>query len=304
MNRRTLIVLGAVAAVALVGAVADVQAACNPARTFYTIDQATPNYRYLNFPAGADAAIGGPSLIGRHWEPGNRGAHNEGPACPESAYLLEFEPGKLGILGALGGNIIGADCLNVGCPPTGMVILIQTRSTDGSKAYYAAGRVDQFGGSYNFAANTDWPVVEMPRPRVTSSSRGGNTVTIGAQFDAPNGARGETGYPAQQILTGYQIVKFEGAADPGRAQNLWTPVGSPLAVTPTGASVGGVGITCASTATDAFVATRLIFDNGQYLSDYVSEPTRVECDPAVADPRFKMIDRTKSGRGGIRQNPR
>lgn len=303
MNRRILIVLGAVAAVAFVGAVADVQAACNPARTFYTVDQATPNYRYLIFPPEADAVIGGPSLIGRHWEPGNRGAHNEGPACPECAYLLDL-PGGMGVLGALGGNIIGCDCLNVGCNPTGMVLLVQTRSTDGSKAYYAAGRVDVVGGSYNFAANTNWPVVEMPRPRVTSSSRGGNTVTIGAQFDAPDGARGETGYAAPLILTGYQIVRFEGAADPGRAQALWTPVGSVLPVAANGASVGGVGITCTSTATDVFVATRLVLDNGQYSSDYVSASTRIECDPAVADPRFKMIDRSKSGRGEIRSNPR
>jgi len=317
MNRRSLIVLGAVAAVAFVGAVADVQAACNPARTFYTLDQSSGNYRYLIFPAEADKVIGGGSLIGRLWQPGDRAGHNEGgpngtggssAVCPESAYILDgagLPSGNHGILGALGGNIIGADCLNIGCPPSGMVLLIQTKSSADDKAYYAVGRTDQNAGTYNFAATTNWPVTEMPRPRVTSSSRGPATVvTIGAQFDAPNGARGETGYAAPVILSGYQIVKFEGGADPGRAQGLWTPVGSPLAVQANGASVGGVAITCASTATDAYVATRLIFDNGQYSSDYVSASTRVECDPAVADPRFKMIDRSKSGRGEIRSNPR
>ena len=106
-------------------------------------------------------------------------------------------------------------------------------------------------------------------------------------------------------MTGYQVVRFEGLSDPGRLPGAWTNIGSVLPVQENGDTpVIGLAAVCSGTVNDVFVAMRPVYDGGQFSSDYVGASTRVECDPNVADPRFKMIDRSKSGRGDIRANPR
>jgi hypothetical protein len=203
-------------------------------------------------------------------------------------------------------------CEGVGCPGAPLVVLLQTLSNDGSKAYYAAGKAngtDQWDFSTNAASN--WNVVEVPRPRVTGSGRSGLTVTVnlGYETGAPAGARGESESPAiapETIVTGYQLMRYEGPSDPGRNPASWANLGSPVASSSSGATATGVGAVCTSNAqgnpNDVFIATRLIFDSGQYLGDYVSASTRIECDPFLADPRFKLIDKKKQTRAPVQAN--
>lgn len=306
MNRRILTVLGIAGALVLAGAVTDASAACNPTKDFKLAFGAGGDY-FMNFPADADTAVPGSVLKGRLWQPGNRGAANEGAACPEATYLLGGGTQQMTIFGQSGGDILGTGpCDNTGCPAGAMIILIQTTSTDGSKAYYAVGKVNETVGEFDFGrGGTDWEVVEVPRPRVTQSSRAGSTVTLNLSFDPPAGAHGEAdGFARSSILTGYQVVRFEGSADPGRAFGAWTNLGAVIPVTEGGATLGGLGAVCGGTTDDVFIAMRPVYDGGQFSGDYVGASTRVECDPAVADPRFKMIDRSKSGRGAIQSNPR
>lgn len=305
MNRRILI-LGAAAAIALAGFSSDASAACNPTKDFKLAFGAGGDH-FMLFPADANTTIGGGVLKGRFWQGAARGAANEGLACPESSYLLETGPGQLTIFGQSGGDVIGSLCDNVGCPAGNMIIVIQTTSNDGSKAYYAAGKVNETVGEFDYGrGGVDWQVTEVARPRVTNSSRGGSTVTLNVAMDGPTGAHGEAdAYAPNSILTGYQLVRFEGLADPGRNPAAWTNLGSVIPVNAAGSTPAvGVGAVCSGTTQDVFVAMRPVYDGGQFLGDYVGASTRVECDPAVADPRFKMIERSKSGRGDIRANPR
>jgi len=306
MNRRTLTVFGIVGALALAGFVTDASAGCNPPKAF-TLGFAPAGDYKLTFPADADTTIGGAALKGRFWQAGARAAASEAGSCPEATYLTALSGTELTIFGLSGGDILGTGpCDNAGCVAGTQVILVQTISTDGSKAYYAVGKVTENADGFDYSrGGTDWQVVEVPRPRVTQSSRAGSTVTLNLSFDAPLGAHGEAdAFSRSSILTGYQVVRFEGAADPGRATAAWTNLGAVIPVTEGGATLGGLGAVCGGTTNDVFIAMRPVYDGGQFSGDYVGASTRIECDPAVADPRFKMIDRTKSGRGSIRSNPR
>jgi len=304
MNRRIL-TLGAAAAIALAGLSSDVNAACNPTKDF-KLAFGVANH-YLIFPAGTNTTIGGGVLKGRFWQGGSRASVNEGAACPETSYMLDDGTG-ITIFGQSGGDVIGGFCDNVGCPAGSMVIVIETLSNDGVNAYYAAGKVNEVeAGVFDFSrTGVDWQITTIARPRVSASSRSGNTVTLNVNLDPPTGAHGEAdSFARNSILSGYQIVRFEGLSDPGRLAGAWTNVGSVVPVNENGDTpVVGVGAVCAGTVDDVWVAMRPIFDGGQFAGDYVGASTRVECDPAVADPRFKMIDRSKSGRGDIRSNPR
>lgn len=310
MNRKTLIVLGIAGVIALGGAVSDANAVCGVAQIFNLAFSGSGNPdNALVFPAEANNALSSGLVKGRWWQAGARNLHNEGSDCPESTYLIQSD-GTLNanvetVYGAMAGDWGAGPCGGVGCPVGTMVLLVQTTDNAGTKSYYAIGKTNQLSdGSYDFTrGGVNWPVVEVPRPRVTSSSRGGSTVTVNLSFDAPAGARGESdAFPANTILSGYQLVRFEGQADPGRAPAAWTNLGAVIPVGATGATAAGIGLVCSGTTDDVFIATRNVYDNGQFPGDYVSASTRIECDPAIADPRFNMIDRTKSGRGTIKTN--
>lgn len=304
MNRRIVTTVSAAAAIALAGMVSDASASCVPTKDFKLAFGAENHY--LVFPAGTNTTIGGGVLKGRFWQGGARGSSNEGTLCPEVSYMTDDGTG-ITVFGQMGGDVFGVPCDNAGCAVGSMILLIQTLSNDGTKAYYATGKVLELNSEYDYSrTGTDWQVTEIPRPRVSSSSRAGNTVNLNANFNPPTGAHGEAdSIPRNQILTGYQVVRFEGLADPGRLPGAWTNIGSVIPVNESGDTpVIGLAAVCSGTTNDVFVAMRPVYDNGQFSSDYVGASTRVECDPNVADPRFKMIDRTKSGRGDIRANPR
>lgn len=306
MNRRILTAFGIAGVLVLAGAATDASAACNPTKDFKLAFSDAGDY-FINCPPDAVCTIAGGVLKGRFWQAGNRGAANEGAACPEATWLLETGAGQLTIFGQSGGDILGTGpCDNTGCVANAQVTVIGTISTDGTKGYYAVGKVNETVGEFLYnRGGTDWAMTEIPRPRVTNSSRGGSTVTVNLSFDPPSGAHGEAdSFSRSSILTGYQVVRFEGAADPGRLPAAWSNLGAVIPVSEGGATLGGLAAVCGGTTDDVFLAMRPVFDGGQFSSDYVGASTRIECDPAVADPRFKMIDRNKTGRDTIRTNPR
>jgi len=305
MNRRILTAFGIAGVLVLAGAATDASAACNPTKDFKLAFSEEGDY-FINCPAGADCTIGGPNLKGRFWQAGARGTANEGATCPEATYLVQIAADQITIFGQSGGDILGTGpCDNVGCVAGAQVTLLNTISLDGTKAYYAVGKVNETVGEFRHnRGGTDWAMTEVPRPRVTNSSRGGNTVTVNLSFDAPTGAHGEAdGFSRSSILSGYQVVRCEALVDCGRLPGAWTPLGAVIPVSEGGATLGGLGAVCGGTTQDVFLAMRPVFDSGQFSGDYVGASTRIECDPAVADPRFKMIDRNKTG-GTIRSNPR
>lgn len=166
----------------------------------------------------------------------------------------------------------------VGCPSGSISMLLQT-NTGGEARFHVRTGVSDASGNFRLNSGGDWPLVLMPRPRVVSSSRTGSTVNLQLNLDAAT--PGVTGLP---VGLAYQVVTASSATDPGRNASAFT---------------GGTTITpgtpvplpsdCANVAADNWVATRLVIDG--VPTDLVSNPTRVECDPALADPKFKHIDR-------------
>lgn len=296
MNRKLLIAIGAVALIALGVAATDANAQCPNAKQFNLAFGATAD-AVLVFPSDANRAVGGGVLKGRFWQSGARTTHNEGTDCPESSYMVSDADGASTIFGFLNGDWGQGQCGGTGCPTGTMIMLIQTLSNDGSKAYYAVGKTAETDGFDFGRGGGNWPVVEMPRPKVTVSSRAVPNVNLDLSFDSPAlGSRGESdAFPAESILSGYQIVRFVGTTDPGRNPAQWQVV-EVVPATSTGAIRTSFVVDCTNTAADVFVATRPIFDGGQFAADYVSASTRVECDPNLADPRFKNIDKRK-GKG-------
>ena len=301
MNRKFSIAL-AVVGVLVLGAVAtDANAACNPSQPFSTVFGPGDEFSWIAFPADADTQIGGPNLRGRFWQAGNRTAANE-TGCPDAAYMYNGpNPGEIGVFGELGAGFDPLPtCDNAGCPTDGssLILLVQTRSTDGARSYFAVGKVAQVNGRFDFWSiepNVNWAVLGSPRARVTTSSRQPPNVTVNIHLDAPTTyAHSPAGVPKEGIITGYQVFRATGNADPGRnpATGGWTLVQT-ITTSATGADLNGLVIDCSNTASDVFLGTRAIFDGGQFTQDDISEATRIECNPGVAEPRFKQIEKKR-----------
>jgi len=262
--------------------------------------------RVFLFPPGANRSVTGGVVKTRWWQSGARDLHSEGTDCPPSTHLIQLDGTQQAdaetLYGFMGASWGAGDCGGSGCPTGTLIFLLETLSEDGRRAYYAVGKTPQReAGEFDWSFGPDWPVVEVPRPRVIAASGDGGTILVNLVFDGPSGARGETGpYPPESILSGYQLVSYEGPADPGRDPGAWTNLGGVIPVAAWGATAFGVAVTCGSTTSDFFLATRPVFDGGQFQGDYVSVSTRILCSPLLAEPRDRAIDRSKSGRGTIR----
>lgn len=301
-------VAGAVLALAAISPVAN--ASCSPAIPF---GQVTPYaydifYGYHYVFMGSDAMTDYGSIVGRFWQPGQRGLHDEGP-CDDSIWLVPYPPrggDAFYMNGALGGDLGRGSCVNNGCPSDEMILLLQTKTVDGTGAKFAVGRVTQQPGAatdYNYnRTDDDWLLVPIPRPRVISSSRSGTNVILDIQFDnvamAYHENVGPVANPAtpETTVDEYRLMRFTGTADPGRNPASWTLHAT--AANAGGATLTGVSVDCSNTAQDVFLATQLSFDNGQLLSDYVSASVRIECDPNLAEPKFKLIDKKRKSPTG------
>lgn len=298
MNRKFSIALAIVGIAVLGAAITDANAQCANAKDFKTAFGEGGD-SFIVFPADADITIGGPNLKGRFWQAGARTLHNEGTTCPESSYFIPADvapAGKLGIFGALNGDYWGTTCINLGCPTGSMILLVQTRSTDGLKSYFAVGKATETAGGFDFSTadpGADWTVLESPRPRVQTSGRNSGIVNVSLHFDAPSvHAHGTTPTDENSTITGYQIFRVTSNTDPGRAPGAWGPVVETLNTGAGGADTT-MNVDCSGITTDVFIGTRVIFDNGQFLSDDISQATKIECDPNVAEPRFKQIEKKR-----------
>jgi len=296
MNRKLLIAIGIVGLVALGAAATDANAVCD-GKGFQTAFGA--GMTYLTFPPDADMTIGGPNLRGRFWQTGNRANGNEGTGCPEATYMLDMGGGNLAIFGNMGGDVLGTGpCLNAGCPVGSMILVVSTKSTDGTKSYIAMGQISEDASGFDFGRlpGGNWIVAEAPRPKVTTSGRAGSTVNLNVHFDAPSVyAHGELA--PELLLTGYQVFRVNSNTDPGRTPAPWGAAIQTVAAGSTGADIP-LAIDCSAVTTDVFIGTRAVYNGGQFTSDDISGATRVECDPNLADPRFKNIDKRK-GKGPL-----
>jgi len=83
-----------------------------------------------------------------------------------------------------------------------------------------------------------------------------------------------------------------GTSDPGRDPAPWT-VAQTVPSDGSGATFS-VQSSCSNPGGDEFFATRLLFGDGQ-KSDLVSRSLRVNCNPALAEPRFNVVPKKPTG---------
>jgi hypothetical protein len=293
----------AVSAVAVIGS-SPVNAGCSPASKEFQLAYGDSGSFDIFFPAGADTDVNA-GIIGRLWQPGARATTGEstGGGCPDSMWV--YPPSGAGsatIYGSNGSDLGNGVCDTAVCPVGALLALVQTKSTDGTKAYYTVGRVNETAPlAFDFARTfSDWNAVAIPKPNVVNSSRTAVDVTVDVVLPGPDAAFHAPASDAQTAsgtITGYQLVSFNGGADPGRdASAGWVPAGLPVAST----SPNGQRTVPCPAGTSIFLGTRVIVDG--FLTDYVGESVRVACSNIATPGTPNKTPKPIGAKKGIAQN--
>jgi len=265
---------------------APASANCIPAKLAGTFNEA--NYVYIDMGPG----VTNQQVVGAFYDCGNPNANNGTYAASE--WLFVDLNGKLSMQANLG------DARVNGCPASKLVTRLQHAPASSSLPVRfltmvategAAGTTSAFDYSYLRAPGSMLVAVPLPRPRVTSSGRipGGGIVLNGVLDPV---AAGNTSGEACGAITGYEVVKFVGTSDPGRDPAPWT-VAQTVPSDGSGATFS-VQSSCSNPGGDEFFATRLLFGDGQ-KSDLVSRSLRVNCNPALAEPEFRVVPKRPTG---------
>lgn len=315
----------ALAFVALVlTAVPTADAACSALKQFgqYNFFDNPGNYGYIRFGAGESSPTGGPTAhAGSFWQLGNRSSNGDG--CPINA--VQADGGWIQYFGGGGHYLAGnltSGCIQ-GCPLTELVVTVLDKIDGEDAARFAVLRTEerilrgiQFDMSPNQGPGGEqWPVdvfaADIPKPRVTASSRSGSTVNVDIAFDDIvagyyDGGRGTDPYA---VITGYQLytqtVLKTDPAPPRDSTSGWA-LAQTVATGAGGSSLPGFGVDCSDPNTIVLLAVGLEIDG--YSTEYVGAAQSVECDPNLADPkapRFRLVERPdKPGRSGRTIAPR
>lgn len=272
-------ILGLTAVLAVIAAMAPAaDASCIPAAQFST--WGAGGYFYVNLPAGSNNS----NIVGRFWAKGNPANDNAG--YDDSQWLRFYAPTSKWYISGSTGDIPGTNC------PTGSNMVLTLDLADGSSLILESIETPATAVRWDFSTlGTDFSPAPKPRPRVQSSSRSGTSINLTVNSDAQTGGSYGPQGSAVAIAPTYRLATASGAADPGTSAAAYTPgpaitPGSPL---PT-------SVDCSNTAVDQWVAVQTLIDG--VPSATVGPRTRIECDPTLADPDFKKIDRP------ARPNPR
>jgi hypothetical protein len=287
--RNAMRLLGFVAAAAFVIATANpASAACVPNKTAATFGPGLTSVYWT--PAGA---VNEGSLTGQFWQLGNRASANEGaclPAlCGGSGGWLYFYTGKLSL------NAIMGSPEAAGCPTGTMIVVAQANSTDGKSAFFVAGTANESttgGLDFNYATLGDHALVQVPRPRVLSSSRAANIVTL--HVNVPDAAAGSFG--PSPAITGYRLVSGNGVGttDSGRDGATYQTLQSFTA--PQADVVQTIDCAGIVAPNDKFVGIQVLFDAGaSQTASRVGATYRVGCDPALATPKTPIVPKKGPG---------
>ena len=267
-------ILGAAAVLAVVALVAvpTAHAGCLPNKTLTGWTGSAFGYHYVNMPPGQDNN----TVVGRFWQTGNRALANEG-AFADNFWLRAYAPagpGKYYILGELGAAEV------FGCPAGSITLTIDTNSGHNLTIQVPENPPALFDLG---AAQTDFNFGVKPRPQVASSSRAGTAVNLQVNVQAQTGGIYTIG-AAVAVTPTYRLVSASGSSDPGPNAALYTagPAVTPGTPTPFSAD-------CTNPAVDRWVAVQELVDG--VASDTVGARTRINCNPALADPDFKHVDR-------------
>jgi hypothetical protein len=278
---RFLAILGVAAVIVAMSTPAS--AVCSPPKSMSSFTSNLANYVYIDFGSEvtSDAQVTGFFY--------DQGTANSG-TLPAADYMFVDISGKLSISGNLG------DARVVGCPAGKLVLRLQAQTPGGIRFLTLTaqeGISNPTGANFDFSfghpSNSSFTGALIPRPRVTQASRVGTVVTVNANFDATSSANPSNDSAA--AVTGYELLRATGA-DPGRDPAGWAVVQTVAA--PNGAAAtASFTADCSNPSQDQFFASRALF--GTQKSDLVSESTRVNCNPSLAEPRFNVVPKKPTG---------
>jgi hypothetical protein len=284
---RFLAILGVAAVV--IAVVTPASANCIPAKLASTFNE--QGYVYIDMGPG----VTNNQVAGGWWAAGSPTNNNGTYGANE--WLFVDLGGKLSMQANLG------DARVNGCPAGKLVVRLSTTTANPrfltlTAVEGAAGSTSAFDFQFGRPTASIIPSAPLPRPHVVTSGRAGGVVNLNLSLDST--AAGNQGDSAGAV-TGYDIVRAAGS-DPGRGAAGWTFVQTVGAAG--GGAVPSVPLTadCSNPSQDQFFATRLNFADGQ-KSDTVSDAFRVNCNPALAEPRFNVVPKKPTGpkKNGTRQ---
>ena len=275
---RFLAILGVAAVV--IAVVTPVSANCIPAKLASTFNE--QGYAYIDMGPG----VSNTQVVGGFWA-ASAPTNNNG-TYGANEWLFVDLGGKLSMQANLG------DARVNGCPAGKLVVRLST--TTASPRFLTMTALEGNCSSssvFDFRCgrptNSLIPSAPIPRPQVTSSGRAGGVVNL--QVNLPSTAAGNQGDSAGAV-SGYDIVRAAGS-DPGRNAAGWTFVQN----VPAAGGVPGTAsfaADCSNPSQDQFFATRIVFGDGQ-KADSVSDSFRVNCNPALAEPRFNVVPKKPVG---------
>jgi len=287
------IVFGAALGLLIVGIAApSASAACNPPKNAATYNPSPYNVAYWH----TSVPVSGATLIGKVWQGGVdfTGTCNTAVQAGQTrAGFLYFglTPGDIGLSLALGDACVpGTLC------PSAAPLFVQATVNNGTAQEFLVTNVSEASGgsvNYDFSQQGNHAMVPAPRPKINSSSRtagtGGGTVNLGVHIDATAGGFFNG---SGSDVTGYNIVTSQSLADPGRLASAYTLRQNVPA--PGGAAAdGATTVDCTNLGNgNQWVALQLVTVSGG-PSNIVGPPTRIECNPALADPKFKVVPKPK-----------
>jgi hypothetical protein len=183
-----------------------------------------------------------------------------------------------------------------GCPAPNnantVVVLATNKGATGTDFLVATINETQTNINYDFSTLGDLTTIPLPRPKVLSSSRAGSNVNLSIGIDSIAGAF--HGPNAAQAVTGYNVLSASSATDPGRSAAAYTLRGT-IAAPGGAAATVPVVVDCGNLANDQWVTTQIVFEGGVVLSDSVGGATRIKCNPALADPKYKIVPKKGMG---------
>lgn len=272
-------------------------ATCAGVRTASTYNSGTQGYLFWSPVAGDPIGPGGPALVGNVWQAG--APANYLPFVGIAACNNDFL-----YFGATGvGLNLHMESCGQGCPaPNSNLAVLAQHETDpangGPVGFLLATVTETADHAINFDYSTvPYTLARLATPVVTSSSPAAGSVS--ATVTIPSHAAGLVGPSGTSSFTGYRVVEAQSVGNPGNDAATYSLV---LATIPAAGGAAGpstpIVVACAGTVgtgKDAWIATQLSFENGAVLSQVVSQPRRVHCDGALANPKYTTVPKKVVG---------
>ncbi|HEX4825669.1 MAG TPA: hypothetical protein VFV19_15310 [Candidatus Polarisedimenticolaceae bacterium] len=278
--RRIILELAIVAAAALMPPATS--ASCIPDKSASTFNPITGVYAYWHSTT-TDGTVSGLS-----WQLGAPGTWNSNGGvvnCSTFSWMY---------INAQGINVnLSLGSCGAGCPSNGstLAVLAQHQPQFGGKTNFLLATIAETPASainFDYGTQGDHDLIELPRPRVLSSMRGtGGAINL--NLSLPSVEAGFYGPNAASAVTGYVVRSVKSPTTPCRDASCYPTVLGTFPAPGGVATTGVVAADCSDLGTDDWIATQLSFEGGAIVSTSVSQPIRLLCNPALADPKYKIV---------------